>query len=724
MAPPAGPAAGPGPGELVGPLASAAGALRQRDCAAAGAEVARRRAAAGTAETARLLDLVAGLYAHACEDVGRAEERLLAAAPTSPAAPLEDWRLLVLADSAAAAGHPGLARQTLEDLLALQPASPLRPQALREAVDLAHAAGDAAAVLDAAERARREGLVGEERRRVETTAWESAATEAAARGLLVHDPGGDLAVAALARLAPGASPAQVHWGALLSAPELVRRAERLLELDQPVPALVALEAVPAEARDLPWRLLVARGLVADRRGLEALWRLKDLEVDDPAAEARLDWQRALAARDAARVRRGSGSPTSDERERLREASRAYLDRVSRQRADLALASRALSDLFAEHWDGGRFDEALDALRRMRVLDPSDTTGARKLWEAGWHQYGRRNASGAVGYWAELTSLYPDSSYARAGRYWTARAFEGLGEGDRARDLYRDLATAEAVDFYSRNAIARLGGGVAAAGEPLAEDRGIPWPQHEDLARARLLTDLGLDGLAAAELAAVSARSEAGDARGDASWRRAAAALDSLILARRGELRPSISRIREAFPALGGPFQAAVPALALRLYYPLAYADVIREQAARRGLPPSLVMGMVRQESGFDADATSRAGARGLMQLMPATARETARKIGLPFAAERLRDPSFNVALGTAYFDQVLGMFDGNLELALAGYNGGPYRIKRLWRQAPPETGLDAFLEGLPVEESRIYMKRILLLTDSYRQLHPEAREPV
>jgi soluble lytic murein transglycosylase-like protein len=65
------------------------------------------------------------------------------------------------------------------------------------------------------------------------------------------------------------------------------------------------------------------------------------------------------------------------------------------------------------------------------------------------------------------------------------------------------------------------------------------------------------------------------------------------------------------------------------------------------------------------------------------------------------------------------MFDGNVELALAGYNGGPYRIKRLWRENA-DGELDRFLEGLDIEESKVYVKRILVLSDSYRQLYPEA----
>jgi soluble lytic murein transglycosylase len=107
-----------------------------------------------------------------------------------------------------------------------------------------------------------------------------------------------------------------------------------------------------------------------------------------------------------------------------------------------------------------------------------------------------------------------------------------------------------------------------------------------------------------------------------------------------------------------------------------------------------------------------------MQLMPATARELAQRFGVPFSHERMSDPAFNLQLGTTYFRQVMSMFDDNLELALAGYNGGPYRIKRLWHERGGE--LDRFLEGLDLEESKTYVKRILVLSDSYRQLYPQA----
>ncbi len=129
-------------------------------------------------------------------------------------------------------------------------------------------------------------------------------------------------------------------------------------------------------------------------------------------------------------------------------------------------------------------------------------------------------------------------------------------------------------------------------------------------------------------------------------------------------------------------------------------------------------GIIRQESAFDNTAQSWAGAQGLMQLMPSTAKELALRNGLTYSHSSLGDPSFNVRLGTTYFRQVYTMFGENLELSLAGYNGGPYRIKRLWNESGGGD-VDRFLENLGVEESKIYVKRILVLSDSYRQLYPQ-----
>jgi soluble lytic murein transglycosylase-like protein len=228
-----------------------------------------------------------------------------------------------------------------------------------------------------------------------------------------------------------------------------------------------------------------------------------------------------------------------------------------------------------------------------------------------------------------------------------------------------------------------------------------------LARGRWLSDIGLHDLALVETEGLGAEAEP----------RALWAQIAVILARSGERRESIQQLARAFPALGKAQQYRVPADALELYYPLDYRPLIEQRAREQNLSPYLVFAMIRQESAFDASARSWAGARGLMQLMPATGREVAQRLGLPFSTSRLEDPDFSIQLGTRYFRQVLDMFDGNEVLALAGYNGGPYRIKKLWRQAGSNPELDRFLDGLPLEETKTYVKRILLFEDSYNKLY-------
>lgn len=708
----------PEPGPSAAPLIAfpellaAAAALRRRDCG--GAIAALEAVAGGEGPAASLAGLAQGLYAHACQQVELAEAKLFAAARTGGA--LEDWRLLILSDTAEARGHRPAAEAALARLIEGYPDSPLRPRALLRAAELAREGGDARRALELVDTGRRLDLAGDTAARLEELAWriggetgDRQVRATAARRLLVKAPleASRLKVVDDLRGADG----RMDWPAVLSRDELIERAESFLALDDPTAALTTLAEVPTAARDAGWRRIEARALTAAHRGLEALAVLDGVVAGSPAETAELEWERAAAALDAATARRGQANLASAERDKLRRLAEAHLWAAAAPGADPELAARALGRLFVELSDSGRFDEVVDILERLRRLDPGDETGARYLWELGWDQYRLRNSTGAVGYWSELASIYPDSRYARSGRYWTARAFEQLGQPERARQIFAEVAAADTTDFYRKYAVARLGGGdlgTGSRGEPVE-----PWPYDPALIRVRMLSDLGLDDLALAELELVAPDAEP----------RAATALAAAVQSRRGERREAIGLIRRAFPALGGPYQARLPDEALRIYYPLDYEAVIRSQAERQQLPLYLLYGMIRQESAFDPQAQSWAGARGLMQLMPATGREVAQRLGLTWSTSRLTDPQYNIQLGTAYFRQVLSMFDGNVELALAGYNGGPYRIKRLWSQASPSTELDTFLEGLTIEESKTYVKRILVLSDSYRQLYPDGVRP-
>jgi soluble lytic murein transglycosylase-like protein len=698
-----------------------AAALRLRRCTAAiqGLEPLR----SGNGREALMAQLVSGFYAHACEQPALAEERLFAA--VDPGGPLEDWRLFLLADSAAANGHLHLAQATLARLLADYPDSPLRPRAWVRAARLALANGDTRRAVQMVRSARAAALPGGEAAEIEGLAWEigtrtgdSVLRAEAARRLLVLAPGqaADLKVIELFRRPDGS----LDWSEVLTAEQLAERARTLLALNLAPSALVTLEAVRPAGRDLEWQLLHAEALTSAHRGAEALTLLAAPASPPSSARqrARLEWARSQAAADVATAQRGRTNLPAAERQTYRWRAQQHLEKTVEAGGaggDTELAIKALRLLFADHAEAELFDRALATLKRLRTLDPADQTGAEHLWQRGWSEYSRRNYTGAVGYWAELVDLYPESNNARRGRYWSGRAFEALGETQRAAQVFAEVAGADTSDLYRRSALTRLQSGAERAAAKSAERAAAAraaaetWPDEPRLRRARLLSDLGLDALARSEM----------EVAGAGIAPRARAALDGLLLARTGQRRKSIPVLREAFPALGTPYQAGVPDAALRLYYPLEHQETIRTWAELNRLPSFLVYGIIRQESAFDTQAQSWAGARGLMQLMPATARELAGKAGLPYSHDRLSDPAFNVRLGTTYFRQVLSMFDDNVELALAGYNGGPYRIKRLWRENG--TGeLDRFLEGLTIEESKTYVKRILVLSDSYRQLYPTA----
>lgn len=715
----------PGPSdEWAAPLdpayGEAAAALRQRRCGEAQAALAPLREP--EASHPRLARLVSGLYAHACENVALAAERLAlsdepgeaggSGEPGGAGPPLEDWRLFILAQSAFAAGDDSAARRALTELLSDYRDSPLWERALVTAIEQRAEADDPDHALELVRWSReQEGLSPETIARAETLAWDLgrslgdlAVQARAARRLLTHAPltAGELGVVEIFRHPGG----QVAWGAILTSPEIERRAEALLAAGLTAGALETLADVPARERTFSWNLLLARALVRDGRSREALAALDRAAPADAEERTAVEWARGQAYADLAAPLKGGARLSVDERRRMRSAAHDHLERVVNLDGDRELSRQALKQLFADHAADDRFEAATEALRVLRRLDPSDATGASYLWGLGWREYRKENFTGAIGYWTELVGLYPDGREARSGRYWTGRAFERLGNGSRALTVFREIAASDTTDFYRKHALDRLAppDGASAPEEPPAEQ---PWPADRGLTRARLLTDLGLDDLALAE---IEARKAGTDPR---AWN----ALTGLALSRQGRHRSGIPHLRRAFPALGGPYQASVPGEARRLYYPLAFEREIRPAAELAGVPPHLVYGIIREESAFDVTALSRVGARGLMQVMPGTGREVAGKLGLAYSEARLDDPAYNVRLGSSYFGQVLRMFDGRTELALAGYNGGPYRMKRLWREAGPRAELDFFLENLPIEESKNYVKRVLVFSDSYERLY-------
>lgn len=146
---------------------------------------------------------------------------------------------------------------------------------------------------------------------------------------------------------------------------------------------------------------------------------------------------------------------------------------------------------------------------------------------------------------------------------------------------------------------------------------------------------------------------------------------------------------------------------LNLRFPLAYQDELKKAAEATKIKQTLLYAIARQESAFAADARSPAGAMGLMQLMPATAKQTARKIGVKYRRKDLYKPSSNIRLGSSYLNQLLQRFNGNRAIAAAAYNAGPHRVDRWLKKASPNLELDSWIETIPYRETRGYVQNVL-----------------
>jgi soluble lytic murein transglycosylase len=154
---------------------------------------------------------------------------------------------------------------------------------------------------------------------------------------------------------------------------------------------------------------------------------------------------------------------------------------------------------------------------------------------------------------------------------------------------------------------------------------------------------------------------------------------------------------------------------LDIRFPMAHRGTLVKAARAREIHPSWAFAITRQESAFMADARSHVGATGLMQLMPATAKETARRFGIPLSStQQVLNPDVNIQLGTAYLSQIYNQFNGNRVLASAAYNAGPGRVRQ-WLRNAEHLSFDVWVENIPFDETRQYVQNVLTYSVIYGQ---------
>jgi soluble lytic murein transglycosylase len=358
-------------------------------------------------------------------------------------------------------------------------------------------------------------------------------------------------------------------------------------------------------------------------------------------------------------------------------------------------------------DEGRDTDARTAYLRAGREFPGTRFGAFGRYQAAVIAFALGRLDSAAAEFDTVAQKHPSSPEAIGALYWAGRSWAALGDSARARDRWEQVRRADPSSWYGALSAARLG---APAWSPATEGE-LPAPSPEleaALDRAEALQALGLLPEAQAEYDRLLA-----DA--DESLERQLATAAGFL--RHGKPWRAIQLGWRAI-GRGAPRSAAT----LRLIYPITLGEGIRTLARDHGLDPALVAGLIRQESTFDPSATSVAGARGLMQVMPEVGARTARSLGYPvWAPELLWQPDVNLELGTVHLAEMTARFPETVRV-LAAYNAGSTRVAR-WDERAGVRDPELYAERIPFRETRDYVRVVQRNREIYRALYPELTPP-
>jgi len=465
---------------------------------------------------------------------------------------------------------------------------------------------------------------------------------------------------------------------VFSAADAWRKARLAVEAGRPRSArqAVALIDAPAasglqELYEIPSRFLLRTASAANRAQSEmatlALIRLAAVDLDGAVAALKERWERALPTDLAAWAWASAGKQAAQKLSP--EAVDFY------QRADALAAKNSGAPASTSDW-------------------PDDTNA--------WKLRAALRANNGVGRWPQVVQAANAMSAAEqadpAWTYWKARGLQAMSTAlsrstpdaaeaanwlEQSRSLMSGLTGQ--FNFYGKLAAEHLGQRLVLPPKPApftAEERANA-VRHPGLSRALQLISIGL-------------RSE-----GVREWNFSLRGMSDRELLASAQMACD----REVWDRCINTSDRTKVEVDMEQRFPTPFRKEVTARAREIGLDPAYVYGLIRQESRFIMDARSSVGASGLMQIMPATARWTAKRIGLDYTPELIADRDTNIKLGTSYLKLALDDFGGSQAMAAAAYNAGPSRPRR-WREGPV-LEVAAWAENIPFTETRDYVKKVL-----------------
>jgi len=378
-----------------------------------------------------------------------------------------------------------------------------------------------------------------------------------------------------------------------------------------------------------------------------------------------------------------------------------LQRLSRQAPQVAYAQwERIADNFSEEeqryffgWQG--YAAALSHDERALLWFSVAGDAALSPKQLAWRTRAALRAQDWHEVWESINAMSPQQQKEGVWRYWKARALRVLGRSPEADAIFIELS--REYNFYGQLASDELG---AAPGANMSSVRYRPSEAEIQAVQAlpAIRRTLLLHRM---DMRAEAAREWAWATRNFSDKQLLAAA--------------EVARRNEMYDRSINAADRTVQLHDFNLRYPAPYRDSLQENLHKHGLEEAWVYGLMRQESRFAPKAKSSAGAVGLMQIMPDTARWVARQIGMKgYRKGLIHQLDVNIKLGTFYMKTVSSQFAGNPVLASAAYNAGPMRARQ-WCDARPMEGA-IYIESIPFDETRDYVKKVMSNTIYYSKL--------
>ncbi len=377
-----------------------------------------------------------------------------------------------------------------------------------------------------------------------------------------------------------------------------------------------------------------------------------------------------------------------------------------------------------------YNRAGDYYRLAFQNFPGGDGAAYGHWKVAWQAYRERKLPQALHLFEEHITSFPNSPQISAALYWLARLMERESPVISHR-YYAKLREAFPNYYYSLLAADRIASLPALTPEQAAANvRTVPLEKIQRKAgvslpavlspvearaseRIQLLESAWLIDWAVAELTPLLPPAPG------ASWAGSEIARMEEL---RGRHHVALRLSKIYVPSYFSQSIAELPPGVWRRLFPIPYWEDIKKRAAESKLDPYLVAGLIRQESEFNPGAQSRSNARGLMQLLPSTARMVARKApdqkSRNYQLGLLFQPQFNLIYGTMYLKSVIDRFDGSMEQAIASYNAGPGRVQQ-WMSEGTYAEPAEFVESIPFTETREYVQAVLRNAHMYRRIYAE-----